>query len=356
MIISKSTVFTFITLILFSQEAQLARVHYKVLPIAELIDTSSTILLVQMIDPEFDQVVVKKNGQKGPIKLNFRTIKVLKILKAGSGYFEENYKIVGPPSSGFHPLEFDFKKSGSSPGLKTDAEFKDIQVGQILSITSQAPLRLRPGPEKSYVVNELPSPAKPNAKEALFFGGEYCKDLSVFFGKEDFGLIDKNEYPQIITSIQLRLFFDAVRDNSTELLKKAIDNNSTLINAIDPIWGSPLHFAARYGNKEMIETLIKNGAKSDTLNAAGNNALQDLVQSGFVDKLKYLIHFGLNLNSKNSQGQTALHLAVSKNSSDAVQILLEHGADRSLRNAEGKTALELAKSSDNQKLIEALEQ
>jgi hypothetical protein len=65
MIISKSTVFTFITLILFSQEAQLARVHYKVLPIAELIDTSSTILLVQMIDPEFDQVVVRKMDKKG---------------------------------------------------------------------------------------------------------------------------------------------------------------------------------------------------------------------------------------------------------------------------------------------------
>jgi len=94
--------------------------------------------------------------------------------------------------------------------------------------------------------------------------------------------------------------------NSILMVKYLVESYPDLI--IDPHdrWGyTPLHWAAWFGNIEIVG---------------------------------YLISHGADINKKTKQGDTALHLAACKKHTATVEYLLELGIDKHLTNNDGDTA------------------
>merc|ERR1719494_116550 len=85
---------------------------------------------------------------------------------------------------------------------------------------------------------------------------------------------------------------------------------------------TPLHLAAYFGHKEVVDALLKHGA---------------------------------NVNTINGMGDTPLHRAAFTGRRDVVLMLLHHNADVSVINGEGRTPFQMADNVEVQSLIQAAE-
>jgi ankyrin repeat protein len=86
--------------------------------------------------------------------------------------------------------------------------------------------------------------------------------------------------------------------------------------------------AAKNGNVEIIQALLKAGADPNTANGTGATVLMDAAMSGSVDAVKALVDAGANVNAfDNKNGQTALMFAAWENRADVIRFLIQRGAD-----------------------------
>jgi ankyrin repeat protein len=110
---------------------------------------------------------------------------------------------------------------------------------------------------------------------------------------------------------QNKVFFKAIKKGDVATVKQICSENKVLINAEDKNGYTPLHNAAYYGQKQVVNELISQGA---------------------------------NVNATDSKhGTTPLHSAASKKcNSDVVKALLDNGADQTKKDSYGKTPLEYA--------------
>lgn len=120
-----------------------------------------------------------------------------------------------------------------------------------------------------------------------------------------------------------------------------------------------LHFAAKYGWVDIVESLLKLGSDPNAKDINGktpiihatNNQYKEIVDllvkysanifchtqhytllhsaagTGWVDFVQHLLNRGVDINAKNKFGQTALHVAILKYKKDIVTLLLNSGAD-----------------------------
>jgi uncharacterized protein len=94
---------------------------------------------------------------------------------------------------------------------------------------------------------------------------------------------------------------------------------------------TPLHFASRAGNADVIKTLVERGAPVDAPTATGATALMLAAASGSVDAVAALLDAGASANAKESaNGQTALMFAAAADRHDVAALLVKRGADASI--------------------------
>jgi ankyrin repeat protein len=101
-----------------------------------------------------------------------------------------------------------------------------------------------------------------------------------------------------------------------ESWKQLVQNENSILNA-----------AIRGNKKELIFSLIENGADLNAFDAYGNTALIFACTTGDTELASALIEKGADVNKKNKAGASALHKAVAKGCHGIVQLLLQHGAD-----------------------------
>ncbi|OWR50508.1 Tankyrase [Danaus plexippus plexippus] len=138
----------------------------------------------------------------------------------------------------------------------------------------------------------------------------------------------------------LRELFEACKVGDVARVKKLITPQS--VNARDTAGrkSTPLHFAAGYGRREVVEILIAGGAALQARDEGGLQPLHNACSFGHADVVRALLAAGAPPAARDNWGYTPLHEAAAKGKVDVS--LLQHGADPNIRNTEGKTPLDLA--------------
>ncbi|KAJ8264368.1 hypothetical protein GJAV_G00148350 [Gymnothorax javanicus] len=139
-----------------------------------------------------------------------------------------------------------------------------------------------------------------------------------------------------------RELFEACRNGDLERVKKLISLEN--VNSRDTAGrkSTPLHFAAGFGRRDVVDYLLQNGANVHARDDGGLISLHNACSFGHAEVVNLLLHHGADANSRDNWNYTPLHEAAIKGKIDVCIVLLQHGAEPTIRNTDGRTALDLA--------------
>uniref|UniRef100_A0A4W4E0Z7 Poly [ADP-ribose] polymerase n=1 Tax=Electrophorus electricus TaxID=8005 RepID=A0A4W4E0Z7_ELEEL len=139
-----------------------------------------------------------------------------------------------------------------------------------------------------------------------------------------------------------RELFEACRNGDVSRVKRLVD--AVNVNAKDMAGrkSTPLHFAAGFGRKDVVEHLLQTGANVHSRDDGGLIPLHNACSFGHAEVVSLLLCQGADPNARDNWNYTPLHEAAIKGKIDVCIVLLQHGADPNIRNTDGKSALDLA--------------
>ncbi|XP_010775618.1 tankyrase-1-like [Notothenia coriiceps] len=142
-----------------------------------------------------------------------------------------------------------------------------------------------------------------------------------------------------------RDLFEACRNGDVSRVKKLVDTLN--VNAKDMAGrkSTPLHFAAGFGRRDVVDHLLQMGANVHARDDGGLIPLHNACSFGHSEVVSLLLCQGADPNARDNWNYTPLHEASIKGKIDVCIVLLQHGADPNIRNTDGKSALDLAEPS-----------
>ena len=115
-------------------------------------------------------------------------------------------------------------------------------------------------------------------------------------------------------------FFEHVARGKVKESIELLDNNPGLINAVDPSGESALTLASLMGHKELVEILLKRGAKIDQTQN-GRTALHKAMFKGSVDQIRLLVNWGADPLAMDDDSDSVLSTGVFAGNVDGVGYL-----------------------------------
>lgn len=106
---------------------------------------------------------------------------------------------------------------------------------------------------------------------------------------------------------------------------------------------APIHVASKNGYEDILEALLLAGADIDLENATGDTALHMAAAKGRKGALDILLRGSAKVNHQSWSGRTPLHEAAINGHEDIVETLLAAGGDPGIRNKHQETPFEAAK-------------
>lgn len=152
-----------------------------------------------------------------------------------------------------------------------------------------------------------------------------------------------------LNSISLE-YWDRKRDEYVEIIKLLLDKGAD-INAESDYGTTILNQAARYGDIETFNYLLKKGATINT------KTIIEACSGKNISIVKLLLEMGEDVNAKDNDGFTALYRAVQGGELDIVKALIENGADINIKYSfikKGQTVLSLAEEYGHDDIIDYL--
>ena len=134
----------------------------------------------------------------------------------------------------------------------------------------------------------------------------------------------------------------AKRSTATLIEADASFNNKELLNAKNLAGKTPLHEAARIGDKDMLALLLRAGADVNAADEIGATPLVDAVNTGNADTTRALLEYGAVPIIQDMYGRNAFHAAAEGASAEIIAMLRRAGASPMGRDAYGTTPLSLA--------------
>jgi len=127
------------------------------------------------------------------------------------------------------------------------------------------------------------------------------------------------------------------------------------VNAPEVDGTTPLHWAVHRDDADLVQRLIKAGARADVKNNYGVTALTEAAVVGDTKVIKLLVEAGANVNSANGDGQTPLMVLARTSNVDAAEVLLTHGAQvNTAEKWRGQTALMWAAAEGQTAMVKEL--
>ena len=131
--------------------------------------------------------------------------------------------------------------------------------------------------------------------------------------------------------IEPQNIWNAAGEGNIEEVKQHLDSGID-VNAKNQFGGTPLHFAAKQGHKNLAALLITEGADTNAKAYDKSTPLHSAVISGYKEVAEQLIANGADVNAKGYEGSTPLDKAIEFKHLDTAGLLRKHG---------GKTGEEL---------------
>ena len=118
---------------------------------------------------------------------------------------------------------------------------------------------------------------------------------------------------------------------------------------------TPLFGACKFGNKSIVEYLIKHNAAIDVKDYKKETPLFGACKNGHEEIVKLLIEHGADVNKENNCRETPLFVACENGHKGIVKLLIEHGTDVNKKNNFKETPLSIACRNGNENIIKYLE-
>ncbi|KAJ6982891.1 uncharacterized protein [Populus alba] len=144
-------------------------------------------------------------------------------------------------------------------------------------------------------------------------------------------LIDVGADPTILDD-RGRSAMDAARDKGHEEVVEVLQCGELAL------------MAARRGESESLESLLRRGASLKYRDQYGFTALHAAAVKGHKDIVSMLVEFGVDLECQDNEGHAPLHLAVEGGHIETVEVLINRGANVNARSNRGATPLYMAKA------------
>ncbi|APR99128.1 ankyrin repeat domain-containing protein [Wolbachia endosymbiont of Folsomia candida] len=126
------------------------------------------------------------------------------------------------------------------------------------------------------------------------------------------------------------------------------------IDVMDVLGRTPLYFAAHNGYMDVVNALISKGAKVDLLDFNSNTPLHLAAQNGHVNIVNALIKANADVNAVGGYENTALHLAAKNGHINVVNALIKAKAGVNAQNTNGYVSLHLAAQNGHIDVVNAL--
>lgn len=114
------------------------------------------------------------------------------------------------------------------------------------------------------------------------------------------------------------------------LLDKGVDP-ATIYNS----GSTPIHYAAKGRNTDMVELLLEYGADPNVKDGHGLTPLHLAARAGHDGIVQLLLEYWADLNAKDISGSTPLHIAAKNEYEIVIELLLDTQADLFLQDNKG---------------------
>ena len=129
------------------------------------------------------------------------------------------------------------------------------------------------------------------------------------------------------------------------------------VNLLDADGFTPLHWATTFNKRDAVELLLANKASMNIkVEKFGWTPLRLAVIHGHMAAAEALLNGGADPNAKDNENIPLLHQAIIRGKKEMVELLLDKKADVNTKDSDGETALDEAVEQGNKEIIELLRQ
>ncbi len=152
-----------------------------------------------------------------------------------------------------------------------------------------------------------------------------------------------------------RTLGDLVREGKRANVLAAITSPDVDVNEKAPDGSTALMWAAYNDDLELVQALLKRGAKANVTSNFGATALSEAIKLGEMDLFMTLLDAGADIESPNLDNQTALMLAISGNQVEMAKELIKRGANvKAMETFRDQTALMWAAGAGQPEIVDLL--
>jgi ankyrin repeat protein len=150
-------------------------------------------------------------------------------------------------------------------------------------------------------------------------------------------------------------FHDVFRDWDVKKIKAMLKDNPGLASSKDNYGETPLNWAARVGQKDVVEVLLANNVDVNAAdNKIGYTSLHWAATKNRKAIVELLLANNAEVNARTHEGSTPLHFVAFDGYKDIAILLLDNNAVVNIKNNEGATPLHLAAKSGHNEVAELM--